>query len=110
MYHDRVKYFYQVAYDSLFDICKHLLPKFGVKKFGDDCLLKMIEHGIVPEDYRQKVDRMIKLKNRLISTWDIPHEELYEELKELKDCFEPLLKEISKSLKDLLQKVSSGQR
>ncbi|MFN3471632.1 MAG: HepT-like ribonuclease domain-containing protein, partial [Aquificaceae bacterium] len=34
MYYDRVKYFYQVAYDSLFDICKHLAPKFGIKRFG----------------------------------------------------------------------------
>ncbi|WP_448587569.1 DUF86 domain-containing protein [Thermocrinis sp.] len=109
MYYDRVKYFYQVAYDSLFDICKHLSPKFGIKKFGDDCLLKMIEHGVIPEEYREKVVKMIALKNKLISTWDVPQEDLYRDLSELKDWFELLLKEIASSLKNLLQRTSSGQ-
>jgi len=110
MYYDRVKYFYQVAYDSLFDICKHLAPKFGIKKFGDDCLLKMVEHGIISEEHKDRIIKMIKLKNKLISTWDIPQEELYENLRETKDWFEPLMKEIAVSLKNLLEKVSSSQK
>ncbi|WP_448584131.1 DUF86 domain-containing protein [Thermocrinis sp.] len=110
MYYDRVKYFYHVAYDSLFDICKHLAPKFGIKKFGDDCLLKMVEHGIISEEYKSVIIKMMRLKNKLISTWDIPQEELYRDLSETKDWFEPLMKEISTSLKNLLEKVSSSQK
>ena len=104
MYYDRVKYFYQVAYDSLFDICKHLAPKFGIKKFGDDCLTKMVEKGIIPQDYYETVLKMTLLKNKLISTWEVSNEELYNSLKELNDKFPVILREISKSLKELLEK------
>jgi len=110
MYHDRVKYFYQVAYDSLFDICKHLAPKFGIKKFGDDCLLKMVEGGIISPQYYPVLLKMMNLKNKIISTWDIDLESLYKELMELKDHFEPLLKEISSSLKSLLDKIANHQK
>ncbi|MCX8164371.1 MAG: DUF86 domain-containing protein [Aquificaceae bacterium] len=105
MYYDRVKYFYQVAYDSLFDICKHLAPKFGVKKFGDDCLSKLVEVGVIPQDYYMDVFRMTNLKNKLISTWDVSPEELYKSLLETKDRIEPVMMEISKSLKKLLESI-----
>jgi len=104
MYYDRVKYFYQVAYDSLFDICKHLAPKFGIKKFGDDCLTKMVERGVISENYYETVLKMTILKNKLISTWEVSPEELYKSLSELNDKFIPVLREISKSLKSLLEK------
>lgn len=103
MYYDRVKYFYQVAYDSLFDICKHLAPKFGIKKFGDDCLLKMVEAGVIPQEYKEHLLGMLRLKNRLITSWDIDPAELYESLMELKDRIEPVMKEIAKSLQRLLK-------
>ena len=103
MYYDRTKYFYQVAYDSLFDICKHLAPKFGIKKFGDDCLSKMVEAGIIPDQYYMDVFRMTNLKNKLISTWEVPPEELFESLRDLNPKFEVLVKEISRSLKKLLE-------
>ncbi len=103
MYYDRVKYFYQVAYDSLFDICKHLAPKFGIKKFGDDCLSKMVEAGIIPQEYYMDVFKLTNLKNKLISTWEVPPEELYDSLKELNPKFDSIVKEISKSLKRLLE-------
>ncbi len=106
MYYDRVKYFYQVAYDSLFDICKHLAPKFGIKKFGDDCLSKMVEAGVIPKEYYMDVFRLTNLKNKLISTWEVPPEELYESLNELNPKFEAIVKEISKSLKKLLEERS----
>ena len=106
MYYDRTKYFYQVAYDSLFDICKHLAPKFGIRKFGDDCLSKMVEHGVIPQEYYMDVFKMTNLKNKLISTWEVPSEELYESLKELNPKFEIIVKEISKSLKKLLEERS----
>ncbi len=106
MYYDRTKYFYQVAYDSLFDICKHLAPKFGIKKFGDDCLSKMIEAGVISEDYYMDLLMMTNLKNKLISTWEVPPEELYESLKELNPKFEIVVKEISRSLKKLLEERS----
>ena len=106
MYYDRVKYFYQVAYDSLFDICKHLAPKFGIKKFGDDCLSKMVEAGVIPQEYYMDVFRLTNLKNKLISTWEVPPEELYESLNELNPKFEAIVKEISKSLKKLLEERS----
>ena len=106
MYYDRVKYFYQVAYDSLFDICKHLAPKFGVRKFGDDCLSKLVEAGVIPQEYYMDVFKMTNLKNKLISTWEVSPQELYERLIEIKDKIEPVMREISKSLKKLLQ---SGQ-
>ncbi|RLJ71058.1 uncharacterized protein YutE (UPF0331/DUF86 family) [Hydrogenivirga caldilitoris] len=104
MYYDRVKYFYQVAYDSLFDICKHLAPKFGVKRFGDDCLSKLVEAGVIPQEYYMDVFKLTNLKNKLISTWEVPPEELYSTLKELNPKFDAIVKEISKSLKDLLSK------
>ncbi len=106
MYYDRTKYFYQVAYDSLFDICKHLAPKFGIKKFGDDCLSKLVEAGVIPENYYMDVFKMTNLKNKLISTWEVPPEELYSSLKELNPKFEAVLKEISASLKNLLERKS----
>ncbi len=108
MYYDRVKYFYQVAYDSLFDICKHLAPKFGVKKFGDDCLSKLVEAGVIPQDYYMDVFKMTNLKNKLISTWEVSAEELYQSLSELKDRFEPVMREISKSLRALLERHQSS--
>ncbi|WP_340694972.1 DUF86 domain-containing protein [Hydrogenobacter thermophilus] len=108
MYYDRVKYFYQVAYDSLFDICKHLAPKFGIKKFGDDCLSKLIEIGVIQQDYYMDVFKMTQLKNKLISTWEVSPDELYISLHELKDKFEPVMKEISKSLKRLLEEKARG--
>ena len=103
MYYDRVKYFYQVAYDSLFDICKHLAPKFGIKKFGDDCLTKMVEAGVIPQEYYMDVFKMTNLKNKLISTWEVSPDELYRSLQELNPKFDILVKEISKSLKKLLE-------
>ena len=103
MYYDRVKYFYQVAYDSLFDICKHLAPKFGIKKFGDDCLLRMVEAGVIPEDYREVIVDMISLKNKLISTWDISQKELYNSLLRVREVLEPIIQEIAKSLKRLIE-------
>ncbi|SNZ10898.1 DUF86 domain-containing protein [Hydrogenobacter hydrogenophilus] len=108
MYYDRVKYFYQVAYDSLFDICKHLAPKFGVKKFGDDCLSKLVEIGVIPQDYYMDIFKMTQLKNKLISTWEVSSDELYGALYELKDKFEPVMKEIAKSLKKLLEEKSKS--
>jgi uncharacterized protein YutE (UPF0331/DUF86 family) len=107
MYYDRTKYFYQVAYDSLFDICKHLAPKFGIKKFGDDCLSKMVEAGIIPQEYYMDVFKLTNLKNKLISTWEVPPRELYEALVELNPKFELIVKEISKSLKRLLEERGS---
>ncbi len=109
MYYDRTKYFYQVAYDSLFDICKHLAPKFGIKKFGDDCLSKMVEAGIIPQEYYMDVFKLTNLKNKLISTWEVPPEELYESLKELNPKFDSIVKEISKSLKRLLEEKASKE-
>jgi len=109
MYYDRTKYFYQVAYDSLYDICTHLAPKFGIKRFGDDCLSKMVEAGVIPEDYYMDVFKMTNLKNRLISTWEVPPEELYRSLKEITPRFEPVVKEISKSLKELLERRAKAQ-
>ncbi len=103
MYYDRTKYFYQVAYDSLFDICKHLAPKFGIKKFGDDCLSKMVEAGVIPDSYYMDVLKMTQLKNKLISTWEVSPEELYRELEEVAPKFQVVVKEISDSLKKLLQ-------
>ncbi len=109
MYYDRTKYFYQVAYDSLYDICTHLAPKFGIKRFGDDCLSKMVEAGVIPQDYYMDVFKMTNLKNRLISTWEVPPEELYSSLKEIMPRFEPVVKEISKSLKELLERRAKAQ-
>ncbi len=109
MYYDRTKYFYQVAYDSLYDICTHLAPKFGIKRFGDDCLSKMVEAGVIPQDYYMDVFKMTNLKNRLISTWEVPPEELYSSLKEIVPRFEPVVKEISKSLKELLERRAKAQ-
>ncbi|MCX8060360.1 MAG: DUF86 domain-containing protein, partial [Aquificaceae bacterium] len=106
-YYDRVKYFYQVAYDSLFDICKHLAPKFGVKKFGDDCLSKLVEVGVIPQNYYMDVLSMTRLKNRLISTWEVSPQELYQSLSQVKDKIEPVMKEISKSLRELLRHRSA---
>ncbi len=106
MYYDRTKYFYQVAYDSLFDICKHLAPKFGIRKFGDDCLSKMLEAGIIPQEYYMDVFKMTNLKNKLISTWEVSPEELYRSLEELTPKFGIIVKEISKSLKKLLEERS----
>ncbi len=108
MYYDRVKYFYQVAYDSLFDICKHLAPKFGIKKFGDDCLSKFIEMGIIDQKYYMDVFKMTNLKNKLISTWEVSPEELYETLTEIKGKIEPVTREISRSLRALLEKHTSN--
>lgn len=108
MYYDRVKYFYQVAYDSLFDICKHLAPKFGVKKFGDDCLSKLVEIDVIRQDRYMDVFKMTQLKNKLISTWEVSPEELYVALSELKDKFEPVMKDISVSLKRLLEDKAKG--
>ncbi len=108
MYYDRTKYFYQVAYDSLFDICKHLAPKFGIKKFGDDCLSKMVEAGVIPDSYYMDVLKMSQLKNKLISTWEVSPEELYRSLEEIVPKFQPVVKEISESLKRLLESKSPG--
>ncbi len=107
MYYERVKYFYQVAYDSLFDICKHLAPKFGVKKFGDDCLVRMVAVGVVPDEYYPYLFRMMTLKNKLISTWDVPPEELFDTLRELNPKFMEVVREISRSLERLLKERSS---
>ncbi|MFN4012501.1 MAG: HepT-like ribonuclease domain-containing protein [Aquificaceae bacterium] len=108
MYYDRVKYFYQVAYDSLFDICKHLAPKFGIKRFGDDCLSKMVEAGIIPQEYYMDVFKMTNLKNKLISTWEVEARELYKSLLEIHGKIEPVMKEIANSLRKLL-KEKAGQ-
>ncbi|SHK43299.1 DUF86 domain-containing protein [Thermocrinis minervae] len=108
MYYDRVKYFYQVAYDSLFDICKHLAPKFGVKKFGDDCLSKLVEVGVIPEDYYMDILKMTQLKNKLISTWEVSPEELYQSLTQIKDKILPVLRSISSALQSLLKEKSKG--
>ncbi|MFN7065838.1 MAG: DUF86 domain-containing protein [Aquificaceae bacterium] len=105
MYYDRVKYFYHVAYDSLFDICKHLAPKFGIKSFGDDCLIRMLEAGLISPEHKEALSHMVSLKNKLINIWDIPQQELYKSLSEIKEKFEPILKDISQSLRRLLEKL-----
>jgi len=107
MYYERAKYFYQVAYDSLFEICRHLAPKFGVKKFGDDCLVRLVAVGVIPDEYYSYLFRMMTLKNKLISTWDIPPEELFDTLRELNPKFGEVVKEISRSLERLLKGRSS---
>jgi Uncharacterized conserved protein len=70
----------------------------------------MVESGIISPQYYPVLLKMINLKNKLISTWDIDLEILYKELMELKDHFEPLLKEISSSLKSLLDKIATHQK
>jgi uncharacterized protein YutE (UPF0331/DUF86 family) len=70
----------------------------------------MVEGGIISPQYYQVLLKMMNLKNKLISTWDIDLESLYKELMELKDNFEPVLKEISSSLKSLLDKIASHQK
>ncbi|RMH79316.1 MAG: DUF86 domain-containing protein [Acidobacteria bacterium] len=108
MYYDRVRYFYIVAYDSLFDICRHLAPKFGVKKFGDDCLSKLVEIGALPQDYYMDVFRMTNLKNKLISSWEVSPEELYRSLLEVNDRIEPVMKSIAESLRKLLREKAAS--
>jgi len=103
MYYERAKYFYQVAYDSLFDICRHLAPKFGIRKFGDDCLSRMVAAGVLPDDLHGDVLKMAALKNRMISTWDIPPEELYDMLSLLTPRFSAVVKAISESLRKLME-------
>ncbi len=53
--------------------------------------------------------KMTNLKNRLISTWEVPPDELYRSLKEIMPRFEPVVKEISKSLKELLERRAKAQ-
>lgn len=103
MYYDRARYFYTVAYDSLFEICKHLAPKWGVKKFGDDCLIKLVQIGVIPPEYEEKIQKLTRLRNRLLNTWEISPDELYQELADTKDTMEPILKHISSALRKLLE-------
>jgi len=107
MYYDRAKYFYQVAYDALTDVCRHLAPKMGIRRVQEDCLTQLAEAGILPKERREKLRRMKALKDLLTSTWEVPPEKLYEELEELKGEFEPLLKELAQALKELLKKKAS---
>ncbi len=102
MYYDRTRYFYIVAYDSLFDICSHLAPKFGIKKFGDDCLIKLVEEGIVDKSYEDKIREMYKFRNTLGEKWEVDKELMYEKLKELNDSFLPIAEQIFKYLKSKL--------
>ena len=102
MYYDRTRYFYIVAYDSLFDICSHLAPKFGIKRFGDDCLMKLVEAGIIDKSYEDKVREMYEFRNKLGERWDIDKELMYEKLKELNDIFLPITEQILKYLKEKL--------
>lgn len=101
MYFDRVKYFYQVAYDALFDICRHLGPKFKLKNPSDDCLVVMAQAGIIQNP--NMAYEMMRLKNRLITTWDIDNKELYNKLKEILPYFETYIKELSSYLKKVVQ-------
>ncbi|GAB6078208.1 DUF86 domain-containing protein [Hydrogenobaculum acidophilum] len=101
MYFDRAKYFYQVAYDALFDICRHLAPKFKFKNPSDDCLVVMAQANLI-ENPNVAYD-MMRLKNKLITTWDVNHGEFYETLKELLPYFEAYIKELSSSLKELVK-------
>jgi uncharacterized protein YutE (UPF0331/DUF86 family) len=103
MYFDRAKYFYQVAYDALFDICRHLAPKFKLKNPSDDCLVVMAQANIV-ENPNIAYD-MMRLKNKLITTWDVDHREFYETLKKLLPYFEKYIKELSSSVKELVKNV-----
>ncbi len=99
MYFDRAKYFYQVGYDALFEICKHLAPKFGIKNISDDCLYQLFSKE---DETTKKISLdMMNLKNKLISTWDIKNEEFYEKLKELNPYFIVFLDKIKRQLKEL---------
>lgn len=99
MYFDRVKYFYQVGYNALFEICKHLAPKFGVKNISDDCLYQLFSKE--DETTKRISLDMMNLNNKLISTWEIKNEEFYEKLKELNPYFIVFLDKIKRQLKEL---------
>ena len=66
----------------------------------------MLEAGIIPQEYYMDVFKMTNLKNKLISTWEVSPEELYRSLEELTPKFGIIVKEISKSLKKLLEERS----
>jgi len=99
MYYDRSRYFYIVAYDSLFEICGHLAPKFGIRKFGEDCLIKLVEYGIIDKDYEKGIREMAELRNKLGERWEFDRELMYEKLKELNKLFIPVAEQIFKYLR-----------
>ena len=103
MYYDRSRYFFIVAYDSLFDICSHLAPKFGIKRFGEDCLLKMVESNIIDKRYEQDIKELIKLRNTLAESWDVDKEKMFESFNKLKDKLLPITKQIFNHLEKLLK-------
>ncbi len=103
MYYDRVKYFYMVAYDSLLDICLHLAPKFGIKGVSEDCPLKLIEGGILPQSLREDLKSLYLLKVKLLNDWDVPKEELYERLRSVEETFKKTLKALALYLKSFLR-------
>ncbi len=103
MYYDRSRYFFIVAYDSLFDICSHLAPKFGIRKFGDDCLLKMVEAGIIDKSFKEDIKELTALRNKLSESWEIDKKEMFKGFKKLKDKFLPLVNEIFTYLENMLK-------
>ena len=103
MYYDRSRYFFIVAYDSLFDICSHLAPKFGIKRFGEDCLLKMVESNIIDKRYEQDIKELIKLRNTLAESWDMDKEKMFESFNKLKDKLLPITEQILNHLEKLLK-------
>ncbi len=103
MYYDRSRYFFIVAYDSLFDICSHLAPKFGIKRFGDDCLIKMVEAGIVDKNYEEDIKKLIMLRNKLAETWDVDRREMFNSFKEMNGKFLPLVNQIFSHLEAILK-------
>lgn len=105
MYFDRVKYFYQVAYDALFDICRHLGPKFKFKHPSDDCLVVMAQANILQNP--SIAYKMMRLKNKLITTWEVDHKELYYTLKELLPYFDIYVKEFASYLKSVVRNQSA---
>lgn len=102
MYYDRARYFYFVVFDSLFDICKHIASRLGVKKLSQDCFSSLIEINVLPAELKDIALRMHKLKDKLSSSWEVKNEELYEELSELLPHFKTLLSAHSQGLKKAL--------
>ncbi|MEN3034445.1 MAG: HepT-like ribonuclease domain-containing protein, partial [Aquificaceae bacterium] len=102
MYFDRARYFYFVVFDSLFDICKHMANRLGVKKLNHDCFSSLIEIGVLPKELLEVTSKMLNLKDKLSSSWEIKQEELYSSLSELLPHFEEVLKSHSHGLKKAL--------
>jgi len=107
MYYDRAKYFYQVAYDALTEICRHLAPKLRVKVRTEDCLSELLRAGHLDPALAPKLQKMKALKDLLTTSWEVPPERLYDELTELKDAFLPVLRQLAESLKKRLKETQA---